>query len=176
MLALADILMRAELRGDLRFFLVGGRALEAHGVVRFTKDVDLMVATGDLPAMNVVLTKSGYKKAVENQIFSRWTHPSMTVDDVDVMVVSPDTFEKLLLGSVIHRMGPVNMRVPGVPSLIALKLHAIKSNPDRLEKDGRDIAELLKQNPDILDRAALETLFTKYGCSHHFSPFSHLAK
>jgi len=55
-------------------------------------------------------------------------------------------------------------------------LHAIKSNPDRLEKDGRDIAELLKQNPDILDRAALETLFTKYGCSHHFSPFSHLAK
>jgi predicted nucleotidyltransferase len=68
------------------------------------------------------------------------------------------------------------MRVPGVPSLIALKLHAIKSNPDRLEKDGRDIAELLKQNPDILDRAALETLFTKYGCSHHFSPFSHLAK
>lgn len=176
MLELADIMMRAEQKGALRFFLIGGRALEAHGVVRFTKDVDLLVATEDLPAVSAVLAKAGYGKTAENQIFSRWKHPSLTVDDVDVMVVSPDTFHKLMAGSVIHRLGSASLRVPGVASLIALKLHAMRSNPDRLEKDGRDIAELLRQNPNALDKAALETLFAKYGCSKYFPWFSHLAK
>lgn len=43
-------------------------------------------------------------------------------------------------GSVIHQIGKVGRRVPSTASLIALKLHAMRSNPERLEKDGRDIA------------------------------------
>lgn len=176
MLALADLMMRAEEDGALRFFLIGGRALEAHGVVRFTKDVDFLVATEDIPAVFAVLTKAGYRKLAENAIFSRWQHPSRIVDDVDVMYVNAATFAKLLEGSVIHQLGRVGLRVPSVPSLIALKLHAMRSNPDRLEKDGRDIAELLRRNPEVLTKASLETLFAKYGCSPYFSQFSHLAK
>ena len=53
--------------------------------------------------------------------------------------------------------------MPSVPSLIALKLHAMRSNPERLEKAGRDTAELLPENPLVLDNAALETLFFKHG-------------
>ena len=175
MLALADLMMRSEQDGAFRLFLIGGRALEAHGVVRFTKDVDFLVATEHIPAMGVVLTKAGYRKTNENAIFSRWKHPALTVDDVDVMYVNELTFDKLMEGSVIHRLGKAELRVPSVPSLIALKLHAIRSNAQRLEKDGRDIAELLLKNPLMLDKAALETLFAKYGCSVYFPKFSHLA-
>ena len=66
------------------------------------------------------------------------------------------------------------MRVPSIPSLISLKLHAMKSNPDRIEKDGRDIQELLKNHSGVLSHAELEALFTKYSCSALFSQFSHL--
>ncbi|MES2709239.1 MAG: nucleotidyl transferase AbiEii/AbiGii toxin family protein [Verrucomicrobiota bacterium] len=174
MLALADLMMRGEQAGAFRFLLIGGRALEAHGVVRFTKDVDFLVVIEDFPAVSAALTTGGYRKTDENAIFSRWKHPSMNADDVDVMYVSGQTFGKLMEGSVIHQLGNAGLRVPSVPSLIALKLHAMRSNPDRIEKDGRDIAELLRHNPQVLDKVSLETLFAKYGCSPYFSQFSHL--
>lgn len=63
----------------------------------------------------------------------------------------------------IHQQGRAGQHVPSVPSLIALKLHAMRSNPERLEKAGRDTAELLPENPLVLDNAALETLFFKHG-------------
>lgn len=151
--ALADLMMRAEKARTLRFFLIGGRALEAHGVVRFTRDVDFLVAAEDVSNVSSVLTTAGYRKTAENAIFSRWQHPSLKVDDVDVMYVSRPTFEKLMEGSVIHQLGNTSLRVPSVPSLIALKLHAIRSNPERMEKDGRDLADLLLQNPSALDKA-----------------------
>ncbi len=174
MQALADLMMRAEQNGRVRLFLIGGRALEAHGVVRFTKDVDFLVATEDIPAISTVLTIAGYCKTDETAIFARWKHPSLSVDDVDVMFVQRATFDKLQEGSVLHPLGKAALRVPSVPSLIALKLHAMRSNPDRLEKDGRDIAELLRKNPLVLDKDALETLFAKYRCSLYFPQFSHL--
>ncbi len=59
MQALADILTRAERRGEMRFFLIGGRSLEAHGLVRFTKDVDFLVATNDIPVISQILLHAG---------------------------------------------------------------------------------------------------------------------
>ena len=57
-----------------------------------------------------------------------------------------------------------------------IKLHAIRNAPDRLEKDGADIAQLLKQNPAALTHDALEILFAKYGCAAYFPRFSPLVK
>jgi len=159
MQSLVEFLNRAVRRGELRFLLIGGRSLEAHGLVRFTKDVDFLVATQDIPVISGLLMKSGYQMTAETAIFSRWKHPSMMADDVDVMYVKPETFEKLLEGSKLFEIGDVTLRVPSVPSLSALKLHAMRSNAERLEKDGRDIAELLKLNPGILDKDSLEKLF-----------------
>jgi predicted nucleotidyltransferase len=90
------------------------------------------------------------------------------------MYVKPETFEKLLEGSKQFEIGHVSLRVPSVPSLIALKLHAMRSNEERLEKDGRDVAELLKLNAGAIDKAGLEALFTKFGCSHLFPQYCHL--
>lgn len=174
MQSLADILMRAERRGEMRFLLIGGRSLEAHGLVRFTKDVDFLVATQDIPVISRLLINIGYQMTAETSVFSRWKHPSMMADDVDVMYVNPATFEKLLVGSKTFQIGHVTLRVPSVPSLIALKLHAMHSNEERLDKDGRDIAELLRLNPGVIDKKGLEALFTKYNCQQLFPQFSHL--
>jgi hypothetical protein len=174
MQALADYLLRAERRGELRFLLIGGRALEAHGVVRFTKDVDFLVATQDMPVMCELLMKLGYQKRAETEVFSRWRHPSMLADDVDVMYVNADTFEKLLIGHKTLQIGSTTLKVPSVPSLIALKLHAMFSNEERQAKDGADIAEMLRLNPGVISIADLEALFDKYGCRHLFPQYSRL--
>jgi len=134
MQSLAELLCRAEHRGELKFFLIGGRSLEAYGIMRFTKDVDFLIAAHDISAMSGLLVKAGYEKNAETSIFSRWKHPSMLVDDVDIMYVKADTFEKLLHDSQMFDLGTVSVRVPSIPSLISLKLHAMKSNPDRVER------------------------------------------
>jgi len=148
--------------------------LEAYGVTRFTKDVDFLIASSDIAIMSQLLIRAGYEKGVETSIFSRWKHPSMAVDDIDVMYVKPETFEKLLQDCRFLKVGNADLRVPSIPSLISLKLHAMKSNPDRIDKDGRDIADLLKTNPGVLNRSELEALFAKYSCSFYFPQFSHL--
>jgi hypothetical protein len=172
--SLVELLHRAEQRGELRYFLIGGRSLEAHGIVRFTKDVDFLIAATDIPAMSAELTKAGYNKQVETAIFSRWAHPSMSVDDVDLMYVRQDIFEKLLTDCVWLNFGATAVRVPSIPSLIALKLHAIRNNPERESKDGHDISELVKHSDGSMTKPILEALFAKYGCSHLLPKFSDL--
>jgi predicted nucleotidyltransferase len=164
--SLVELLNRSEHRGELSYFLIGGRSLEAHGIVRFTKDVDFLIAYTHIDAMASTLKKAGYHQEVENQIFSRWKHASMLVDDVDVMYVRPEVFAKLSQDTVLFSIGDQTVRVPSIPSLIALKLHAIRSNPDRETKDGRDIAELLERAKGKLQKHDLEVLFAKYGCEH----------
>lgn len=173
--ALVELLNRSEHRGELSFFLIGGRSLEAHGIVRFTKDVDFLIAHSHIEAMAATLKKAGYHQEVENQIFSRWKHASMLVDDVDVMYVRPEVFAKLSQDAIEFGIGNQTVRVPSIPSLIALKLHAIRSNPDRETKDGRDIAELLERAKGRLQRTDVEALFAKYGCEYLLPRYLHLA-
>lgn len=168
MKALAEHLHRAEAHGEFRFLLIGGRSLEAHGYVRFTEDVDFLIATSDIPAMSQRLEHLGYLKTAETAIFSRWHHPSLLLDEVDLMYVQPPIFEKLLIDAKDFCMEQITLRVPSIPSLISLKLHAIKNNPSRTSQDLNDIVQLLRHNQDVLDQSSLRALFDKYGLSQLF--------
>lgn len=163
MQSLAEYLFRAQRRGELRFMLIGGRSLEAHGYVRNTKDVDLMIATHDLPVMERLLISIGYRKEVETSIFSRWKHGSMEAEDVDLMFVGQSTFDSLDKDCVPLKIGSALLRVPSVAGIAALKLHAIKNNPERLAKDSTDIISLMRLNPASLDHDGLRTLCEKFG-------------
>lgn len=163
MQALADFLFRAERRGEVRFLLIGGRALEAHGYVRNTKDVDLLIASNDVPAMDRLLTSTGYHKEAENEVFSRWRHRTMEAEDVDVMFVSISTFETLAKDAVTMKLGSAEVRIPSVPNIAALKFHAMKNNPDRFGKDAADILALMERYPAVLNPEKLRQLCHRFG-------------
>jgi|APTNR8051073442_1049403.scaffolds.fasta_scaffold02042_9 predicted nucleotidyltransferase len=163
MQSLVECLNRAERRGELRYLLIGGRSLEGHGYVRSTKDVDFLIATGDIPVMDRLLTEIGYTKVVETSIFSRWQHSSLGAEDVDLMFVNSATFEKLAEGSVPFALGSAEIKIPSVSNLVALKLHAIKNNGDRFAKDALDIITLMRLNPDALSGDGLKTLCDRFG-------------
>jgi hypothetical protein len=161
--ALADYLFRAERRGDVRFLLIGGRSLEAYGYVRNTKDIDFLIASSDTPAMSALLAKVGYVKDVETTLFSRWRHRSLGAEDVDLMYVEADVFEKLAVEAMPFVIGHSTLRVPALPSLVALKLHAMSQNEARLEKDGGDIRELSRRHPQVLTPEVLARLCAQFG-------------
>lgn len=174
MQSLADFLFRAELKGEIRVLLIGARALEAHGYVRNTKDLDFLIATSDVPVMDRLLGAAGYHKEAATDIFSRWRHRSLQAEDVDVMFVSALTFEALSEDAIIMKMGTAELRVPSASSIVALKLHAMKNNPDRFGKDAPDVLELMKRQPTNLNPAAVKQLCSRFGTPELWSKLEHL--
>ena len=75
--------------------------------------------------------------------FARYAHLGGRRPVVDVMLLNASTFEKLRAQSREIDMDWVTLRVPRSLHLVALKLHALKQNPQRLEKDWEDIRYLL---------------------------------
>lgn len=143
--------------------MIGGQALPAFGVARQTVDVDCLVTDSDSKILDAVLTKAGYTETERTENFVRYSHSSVYLMDVDLMLVENDTFEKMLERSFIYRVETINIRVPCLAHLIALKLHAIKNNPKRELKDLGDIVELLRSNQEAVAKDELESICAKYG-------------
>ena len=149
--------------GHVSALLVGGHALPAFGYQRQTVDLDCLMATSDADVLHDVLIASGYRETERTDIFVRYSHPSVYLLDIDVMLVDRDTFDKLRAESFVYRVGQAEMRVPCLLHLIALKLHAMKNNPKRELKDLSDIVELLQGNPEIVSRQELASVCAQYG-------------
>ena len=160
---IVEYLWHAQERGEISFLLIGGRSLEAYGYVRNTRDIDLLIASKDIPAMEGLLISASYQKVAESPIFSRWQHRDLMEEDIDLMFVDEGTFDKLSTGCGVLSVGSASLRVPSVASLIALKLHAMKNNPERFGKDATDILEIIKRNPMSITENELNALCVKFG-------------
>lgn len=143
--------------------LIGGYALQAYGVVRQTMDVDCVMADLDSAALAEILSRAGYSESVKTENFIRYVHTSIYLMDIDVVFVDRHTFDRMLQQSQSYCVGSVELRVPSLSHLVALKLHAMKNNPRREVRDLADIVELFRSNSDVLSADELETLCMKYG-------------
>ena len=143
--------------------LIGGHALPAFGVARQTIDIDCLMVDSDSKVLYDILTEAGYKETDRTKNFMRYSHSSVYLMDVDVMLVDHGTFDKMLRNSSVYQIGSVSMRVPCLEHLIALKLHAIKNNPKRELRDLADIVELLRNNQEEIAKEKLESICTRYG-------------
>lgn len=143
--------------------LIGGHALLAFGVARQTLDVDCLMVDSDSMVLHTILTEAGYKETERTENFIRYSHSSVYLMDVDVMLVDRDTFEKMLQHSFVYKIGVVNMRIPCLIHLIALKLHAIKNNLKRELRDLSDIVELLRNNQGEIGKEELKATCMRYG-------------
>jgi predicted nucleotidyltransferase len=143
--------------------LIGGYALAAYDVVRQTVDVDFLIADNQEHDLHDLLLHAGYVERQRTDAFARYSHAEPVLMDVDVMLVDRDTFSKMHAKSVRQRVGGVEMQVPCLAHLIALKLHALKNNPKRELKDLGDIAALLTENAGAVPRAEMQAICQQYG-------------
>ncbi|MCG3150522.1 MAG: hypothetical protein PCFJNLEI_04008 [Verrucomicrobiae bacterium] len=148
--------------------LIGGQALRTYGVIRQTLDVDCLAATDGAAKLEQALLAAGYTALSRSDTVVCYRHPSPILLDVDVVIVNPETFNKLQRDSrQWHAEQPV-WRVPSLAHLIALKLHAIKNAPER-GRDLPDIISLLRQNPNDLTRTKVQELCQQFGPPDVFS-------
>ena len=159
MQALFDLISRFE----RPLLIIGGHALSAHGVVRQTVDLDCMIAVENRDAFDKHLRDGGFTQVSATENFARYTHQSDMAPDVDILFVDAPTLEKLLASATPLHRGEVELQVPALPHLIALKLHAIRNNPARQAGDLGDIVRLLAANPGAVPAEELATICQRFG-------------
>jgi hypothetical protein len=143
--------------------VIGGQALPAYGVVRQTVDLDCLVADEDLERLDALLRQGGFRVEERTAIFSRYRHPDPLEGDVDLLAVDRETMDAMYGRGRELRLDAISLRVPSLPHLIALKLHAARNDPRRFLRDLADIADLRRANPDLVSTDELRGLCERYG-------------
>jgi hypothetical protein len=166
-LASFDALVSALQAAQVRYLIAGGLAVNAHGYLRFTRDVDMVV---QLVPQNVerafaALATLGYRPLVPvsaaqfsdaptrerwirekgMQVLQFWSD-SHRETPVDMFVSEPFDFETEYGRSLAKSLGQVEVRFVTIPTLIGMKELAgrqqdridIEYLRKRLEGDGRN--------------------------------------
>lgn len=170
----ADFIRLGRQEPSLRFLVIGGYAVAAHGHSRATFDVDFLVRRTDRDAWASRLLESGLVLFGETRAFAQFSQ-SGPGDGLDLMFVDESTFDPMWLASQERDFGEIRARVPCLDHLLALKLHALKQAlPHRTGKDAEDVELLLRRNSIDLRQTRYEQLFLKYGTREIYETFLRL--
>jgi len=164
-LASFDALVSALQRANVRYLVAGGLAVNAHGYLRFTKDVDVVaqLVPGNIERAFAVLEELGYRPLVPvtaaqfgdaptrerwvrekgMQVLQFWSDAHRETP-VDMFVHEPFDFEDEYRRSIAKPLGQILVRFVTIPTLIAMKQAAdrpqdridIEYLRKRLEQDG----------------------------------------
>jgi len=167
-MTLGGLLGALVAESEMRFLVVGGHAVIAHGYPRTTFDLDLLVEKETRAAWRKTVERLGYQLLAEAESFSQFKPPSGALD-LDLMLVGAETFGGIWGEGLTVSLDSVSVRIPSLDHLLALKLHVLKQNlQHRAVKDLDDIIRLVLANHLDLESSHYRHLFEKYGTLDHY--------
>jgi len=144
--------------------LIGGWALNFHGLPRQTLDMDLMVVAEDLPAATEVLARCGYRLACRTELFARFQRQTADSPDIDLLFVARETLKTVTDTGKRVVVRNATVVIPSLDYMLAMKLHALRYNyAQRAAKDLPDVAGLLRLRGWRLDSPEFADLVRRYG-------------
>lgn len=154
-------------RQGTRHAVIGGVALVMYGLPRTTLDLDLVVDFTIQDALVEWLEARGYRTLHRSSGYSNHSHPAAAAGSLDFVYVRGATADALFAGC-RRAQGPGGLEVP-VPSpehLAALKVLALKNDPERAFRDQEDLRYLLHL-PGV-DREKVRRYFERHGLGERF--------
>jgi hypothetical protein len=143
------------------FVLGGGLALQAFGYARFTADVDLVVPLRFQRRVIEYMEAEGYETLYCSEGYSNHLHVRSDFGRVDFIWVNESTAEQLLKSARPMVIQSSTLPVPRAEHLIAMKLQAIRNDPDRRLRDLADIRHLVRIQG--VDQNEVRDYFERYG-------------
>ncbi len=160
---LPDLLVACRAAAPLRFVLIGGHAVIAHGYARTTFDVDLLVSRTEVAAWLSILERLGYRLERQQHAFAQLTS-GVEGEELDLMIVNEPTFTGMWQAGQDVEVGSASVKVPSLDHLLALKLHVMKQDlSHRVLKDLDDVIRLVLVNHLDVRQEHYRKLFEKYG-------------
>jgi hypothetical protein len=146
----------------LRFLVVDGFAVGAHGHGRTTYDFDLMVRCADADAWVARATGLGLTLHSRSEFFAQFFQEEGV--GFDLMFANEKSFDELWKASSTHSFEGTEAHVPSLDHLLSLKLHAPRHTMGhRSAKDMEDFEMLVRVNDVPIASTCYEQLFLKYG-------------
>ena len=144
--------------------LIGGFAVNYYKVTRQTLDVDFAIAKEDFHKISEALKKAGFKIDFIHDTFVRFKANDYYLADIDFMFVDKETFDKIVKDAKLISIANQKFMVPSLNTLLAMKLHAIKSNKKAREyKDLLDILSLIRANNVNYKSKEFKEMCLKFG-------------
>jgi len=136
--------------------LIGGVALAAHGLVRATLDLDLLVdAARDMDARRI-LAQLGFETLHVGENFSNHLLDRLRVD---ILYARRPHRQRMLERAIALRVGGVLTKVVQREDLVGLKLQALASDPTR-SQDRSDIETLVRDFAGVMDMDRVREYYT----------------
>lgn len=144
------------------YAVIGGVALSAYGNPRMTLDLDMVTHADAQGPLVTFLESLGYATLHRSTGYSNHRHAESGFGRVDLVYVRGETATRLFAG-VRKVVGPGgrSMPAPRPEHLIAMKVHAMKSAPERGWQDVADIDYLVRL--DGVDRDEVRGYFERAG-------------
>ena len=145
-----------------RYAAIGGYALLAHGIQRATFDMDWVVENDAQDELVSFLEALGYETLHRSSGYSNHLHPDADLGRIDFVYVDQRTADEIFNASEKKEiLDGVEVLVPRPEHLVAMKVRAIKNDPDRKLQDLADI-KALSQLPGV-DAAEIRGYFDRLG-------------
>ena len=139
-----------------------------YGYPRTTLDLDLIVEAAIQEDLICWLESLGYRTLHRSSGYSNHAHSDPSLGEIDFVYVQGETAEKLFAGC---RMAPgpggLTVPVPRPEHIAALKVMAMKNDPNRTFREQEDIRFLLSL-PGV-DRREVQGYFERYGLTERFN-------
>jgi hypothetical protein len=155
-------------RGGFNYAIIGAFALHAYGLTRATQDLDFVTESAAQEKLIAFLEDLGYRTLHLSSGYSNHLHRDPSRGRLDFVYVSGGT-NRLLFESTrkLLVLGDISIPVPRPEHLAAMKIQAMKNDPERTFQEMADILFLLRL-PGI-DRVEVEEYFKKQGLIDKFN-------
>jgi hypothetical protein len=170
---LRDISQKAGEAG-LPLLLIGGYAVMAHGFVRATDDLDLLVQGKRRDHWRQLLEGLGMTVYREMPAFMQFNPAPGARLPVDLMFVADEVFERMRADAEQAVVEDVSLGIVSLLHLIALKCHAIQHGQlRRCVKDTEDLIQLITLNGLNLNEPELRATILKHGNQELYEKLQH---
>ena len=144
------------------FAVIGAFGLHAYGLSRATSDLDFVADFAAQASLVPYLQSLGYETLHVSTGYSNHLHPDSAMGRLDFVYVSGDTSRRLFESvRIMAIMEGISLAVPRAEHLAAMKIQAMKNDPQRTFQEMADILFLLRL-PDV-DRSEIREYFEKQG-------------
>jgi len=158
----------------LPLLLIGGYAVMAHGFVRATDDLDLLVQGSRRDQWRRLLEGLGMIVYRDAPAFMQFNPPPGAQLPVDLMFVADAIFERMQADAEQAFVEDVSLDIVSLLHLIALKCHAIRhGKPLRRIKDTEDLIQLITLNGLNLNEPELRATVLKHGNQELYDKLQH---
>lgn len=132
-------------RESLSYAVVGAFGLHAYGLTRATLDLDFVAQAEAQPRLVPFLESMGYETLHVSPGYSNHLHGDGAMGRVDFVYVRGDTNRLLFAGcKPLLSLGGRAVPVPRAEHLAAMKVQAIKNDPERTFQEMADLQFLLR--------------------------------